>query len=154
MPQNYTTAEQWYEKAANKGFVGGMTAVAHLYEQGLGVTQNYPLAHAVVPKAAALGDSDSMAMLGNMYYNGEGTAPDASLGTAVVRTGRRARQCRLDVGHRHDVPAGPRRRPGHWQGEILVPNGRGQGRRVVDRPAQDHAELGSPLRIGHKVPHT
>ena len=54
VPKNVTTARAWYEKAALEGNKRGYTALAEMYEYGIGVTKDESIALALYRKAAAL----------------------------------------------------------------------------------------------------
>ena len=71
VPQDYTKARQWYEKAAAGGDADAMNDLGLLYEQGLGVPQDYPKAKEWYEKAADAGSATAMNSLA-FLYQGQG----------------------------------------------------------------------------------
>jgi hypothetical protein len=55
VPQNYTRARYWFEKAAAQGYAAAQTNLGLFYSRGLGVTQDYVRARHWYEKAAAQG---------------------------------------------------------------------------------------------------
>ncbi len=52
MPQHYTTAVKWYQKAVNGSSAAGMSNVGYLYQSGLGVEKDEQKAQEWYQKAA------------------------------------------------------------------------------------------------------
>jgi TPR repeat protein len=72
VPQDYTKARQWYEKAAALGDMKAQYHLGSLYENGRGVPQDYPKAHLWQEKAAVQGYVLAQYNLGMMYEDGRG----------------------------------------------------------------------------------
>jgi hypothetical protein len=70
VPQNYTKARQWYEKAAAQGYADAQLALGMLYYNGLGVPQDYTMARQWYEQAAAQGRLGAVEPRG--YAKGEG----------------------------------------------------------------------------------
>jgi TPR repeat protein len=76
VPQDYTKAREWYEKAAALGDMKAQYHLGSLYENGRGVPQNYPKAHLWQEKAAVQGYTLAQYNLGTMYEDGRGVPQD------------------------------------------------------------------------------
>jgi TPR repeat protein len=76
LPQDYTTAHEWYEKAAAKDNARAMLNIGLLYSKGQGIARDYTKAREWYEKAAAKGDSDAMVNIGELYANGYGVPRD------------------------------------------------------------------------------
>jgi len=74
--QDYSIANNWYEKAGTQGYVDAQYKLAHSYRTGRGTKINLPLAILWYKKAASTGDTDALQNLGVMYAAGQGTAID------------------------------------------------------------------------------
>jgi TPR repeat protein len=72
VPQDYTKAREWYEKAAAKGDAIAMYNLGEFFENGRGVPQDYTKAREWYEKAAAKGDWGAMLNLGLLYQSGRG----------------------------------------------------------------------------------
>ena len=72
MPQNYTEALKWLQKAADHGVAGAQFSLGDMYLDGLGVPQNYSEALKWFQKAADQGNTQAPANLGFMYEKGQG----------------------------------------------------------------------------------
>ncbi len=70
--QNFSTANDWYEKAAKQGHVDAQYKLGHSYRVGRGAPINLSLALEWYKKAAANGDSDALNNIGWMYSTGQG----------------------------------------------------------------------------------
>lgn len=74
VPQNYTEALTWFEKAAQNGNLSAQKALADIYREGvLGVPQNPALAFKWMMAAANQQDAEAMYWVGMFHYNGTGT---------------------------------------------------------------------------------
>jgi len=78
VPQDWSKAREWYEKAAEKGNAEAMFNLGVMYEHGEGVPQNYAKAAEWYEKWAEKGDAKAMFRLGWMYANGKGVRQDWS----------------------------------------------------------------------------
>jgi TPR repeat protein len=76
VPQDYTKAAQWYEKAAILGDMKAQYHLGALYANGRGVPQDYPKAHLWQEKAAVQGYVLGQYNLGTMYEDGRGVPQD------------------------------------------------------------------------------
>ncbi len=76
VPQDYTMARKWYEKAAAQGYAMAQTKLGVLYANGRGVLLNYTKAREWFEKAAAQGDAEAQFSLGLLYYYGLGVPQD------------------------------------------------------------------------------
>ena len=61
---------EWFQKAVDAGYVGGMTAIGFLYLNGKGVPKDGKRALEWFKKAAELEDPVAMDAIGDMYYYG------------------------------------------------------------------------------------
>jgi hypothetical protein len=61
--QDYTTAREWYEKAAAQGNADAQFQLGVLYQLGRGVPENHARALEWYEKAAAQGDQHAIEML-------------------------------------------------------------------------------------------
>jgi TPR repeat protein len=76
VPQDYTAAREWYEKAAAQGYAMAQFNLGLLYDNGDGVPQNYAKARQWYEKAAARGYAMAQTNLGGLYANGQGVSQD------------------------------------------------------------------------------
>ncbi len=72
VPQNYTKAREWLEKAAAQGDAEAQYNLGIMYDNGQGVRQNYAKAREWYEKAAAQGNVEAQYNLGCLYNNGQG----------------------------------------------------------------------------------
>ena len=79
VPQNYTTARGWYEKAAAQGNAWSKNQLGQLSADGLGVPQDYKKARQWWEQAAAQGIAHAQYNLGQLYANGRGIPQDYTL---------------------------------------------------------------------------
>jgi TPR repeat protein len=70
LPQDYTKARQWYEKAAAARHPGAKRALGRLYANGWGVSQDFTKADQWFKEATA-GDAMAMAEIGQLYAKGQ-----------------------------------------------------------------------------------
>jgi curved DNA-binding protein CbpA len=76
VPQDYTTARGWYEKAAAQGNAWAQNQLGQLSADGLGVPQDYKKARQWWEQAAAQGVAQAQYNLGQLYANGRGVPQD------------------------------------------------------------------------------
>jgi hypothetical protein len=76
--QDFSTANEWYERAANQGDVDAQYKLAHSYRTGRGVKIDLPVALDWYKKAAANGDSEAQYNVGMMYATGQGVTQDSA----------------------------------------------------------------------------
>ncbi len=76
VPQDYSQARPWYEKAAASGNAVALADLGRLYERGHGVPQDYAQARKWYEKAAAAHSTPAMLNLGHMYEHGSGVPQD------------------------------------------------------------------------------
>jgi TPR repeat protein len=69
---NYSQAAHWYQKAAQQGLAQAQMKLAHLYQNGQGITQNFAQTGQWLTKAARQGLVDAQCELADMYYTGKG----------------------------------------------------------------------------------
>lgn len=74
--QDYTTAIEWYTKAADLGDSDAMLCIAQMYDWGDGMEQDDAKAVEWYTKAADANNSAAMCRLGVMYGSGEGVDQD------------------------------------------------------------------------------
>lgn len=79
IPVYYQQAAEWYERAANKGYMVAQTSLGILYYLGLGVPKNYTKAAEWYKKAAELGDASAMYNLAGCYMLGRGVKQNDEL---------------------------------------------------------------------------
>ena len=72
VPQDYSTAGGWYEKAAAQGHVWAQNQLGQLSADGLGVPQDYKKARQWWEQAATHGVAQAQYNLGQLYANGRG----------------------------------------------------------------------------------
>ena len=70
VPQDYSKAHKWFEKAATDGNTVAMINLGRVYEQGLGVAQDFGKALEWFEKAVGAGDRDATVNLGRLYERG------------------------------------------------------------------------------------
>lgn len=80
MVQNFSTANEWYEKAANQGYVDAQYKLGHSYRVGRGVAIDLATAIEWYKKAAGNGDREAMHNVGWMYATGQGVKTNAEQG--------------------------------------------------------------------------
>jgi len=66
--QDYSTAVEYYTKAANKGYALSQFYLGHCYELGTGVEKDIDLAMVWYKKASERGNARAQNYLGNLYY--------------------------------------------------------------------------------------
>ena len=76
VPQDSTTARQWYEKAAAQGYASGQNNLGYLYNNGKGVPKDETKGVEWIRKAAEQRDANGQASLGEMYRDGRGVPQD------------------------------------------------------------------------------
>src|SRR5260370_35045754 len=59
VPQEFTTAVNWYRRAADQGNTAAQLNLGVMYDNGWGVTRNHVIAHIWFSLAAAMGDRDA-----------------------------------------------------------------------------------------------
>jgi|GEM_PF-1067782 len=79
IPVYYQQAVEWYEKAANKGYMHAQAALGILYYLGLGVPKNYTKAAEWYMKAAEQGDAAATYNLAGCYRLGRGVEQNDEL---------------------------------------------------------------------------
>ena len=57
VPQDYATAQKWYEKAASQNHAWAQVQLGQLYANGRGVPQDYATARKWYERAAARGNA-------------------------------------------------------------------------------------------------
>jgi curved DNA-binding protein CbpA len=72
VPQDYSIARKWYEKAAAQGHGWAQNQLGQLSADGLGVSQDYTQAHHWWEQAATHGVAQAQYNLGQLYANGRG----------------------------------------------------------------------------------
>jgi DnaJ domain/Sel1 repeat len=72
VPQDYSTARKWYEKAAAQGHGWAQNQLGQLSADGLGVPQDYKQAQQWWEQAATHGVAQAQYNLGQLYANGRG----------------------------------------------------------------------------------
>ncbi len=76
VPQDYATAQGWYEKAAAQGHAWAQNQLGQLSADGLGIPQDYKKARRWWEQAAAHGVAQAQYNLGQLYANGRGVPQD------------------------------------------------------------------------------
>ena len=76
VPQNYSDAFDWYQKAADQGNAKAQYGVGFMYDWGRGVQQDYTQAVNWSRKAADQGYANGQYVLGWNYYYGKGVSQD------------------------------------------------------------------------------
>ena len=79
VPQDYTMARGWYEKAAAQGNAWSKNQLGQLSADGLGVPQDYKKARQWWEQAAAQGIAQAQYNLGQLYANGRGVPQDYAM---------------------------------------------------------------------------
>ena len=76
MPQNFTTAAEWFERAAQRGLVPAQFRLGGLYEKGMGVKKDLEAARRLYLAAANAGHAKAMHNLAVLYAEGADGKPD------------------------------------------------------------------------------
>jgi localization factor PodJL len=76
MPQDWTAASEWFERAAKQGLVPAQFRLAGLYEKGLGVKKDLDAARRLYLSAAEAGHAKAMHNLAVLYAEGAEGKPD------------------------------------------------------------------------------
>jgi TPR repeat protein len=74
--QDYTQAQNYFQKAAAEGNADAENNLGTMYQSGQGVPQDYGQALNWYNQAAAKGNADAEDNLGNMYISGQGVTQD------------------------------------------------------------------------------
>jgi len=83
-PRNFTSAMQWYEKAASAGSAEGYSRLAACYEVGVGVTANMDTALKNYQKAVDMEFPVAQHKMGTFYLSGNGVSQDVSKGISLL----------------------------------------------------------------------
>jgi len=78
IPQDYTQAVYWYQKAAQQGYAAAENNLAGMYLDGRGLPQDYTQALYWYRKAADQGLATAQENLGDLYFLGKGVTQDYS----------------------------------------------------------------------------
>lgn len=78
IPQDYTQAVYWYQKAAEQGYPAAENNLAGMYSDGRGLPQDYPQAVYWYRKSADQGLVTAQENLGDLYFLGKGVTQDYS----------------------------------------------------------------------------
>jgi TPR repeat protein len=78
IPQNYTQAIYWYQKAAQQGYAAAENNLAGMYLDGRGLPRDYTQALYWYRKAADQGLATAQENLGDLYFLGKGAKQDYS----------------------------------------------------------------------------
>jgi len=76
VPQSWTEARMWFEKAAQQGHVGAQFNLGHIYRSGNDVPRDGKQAVVWYERAAAQGNGQAMLSLALVYDAGESVAVD------------------------------------------------------------------------------
>jgi TPR repeat protein len=76
VPQDFTRAAQWFDKAARQGNANAQAGLGTLYSSGRGVPQDFTRAAKWFRKAAEQGDASGQLGLGGLYSDGQGVPQD------------------------------------------------------------------------------
>jgi localization factor PodJL len=76
VPQDWTAASEWFERAAKKGLIPAQFRLAGLYEKGLGVKKDVEAARRLYLSAAEAGHAKAMHNLAVLYAEGAEGKPD------------------------------------------------------------------------------
>jgi len=76
IPQDWTAASEWFERAAKQGLVPAQFRLAGLYEKGLGVKKDVEAARRLYLSAAEAGHAKAMHNLAVLYAEGADGKPD------------------------------------------------------------------------------
>jgi localization factor PodJL len=76
MPQNFTAAAEWFERAAQRGLVPAQFRLGGLYEKGMGVKKDLDAARRLYLAAANAGHAKAMHNLAVLYAEGGDGKPD------------------------------------------------------------------------------
>ncbi len=76
LPQDFTKAKVWLQKAADKGHVNSMLELGAIYAAGKGGKKEPVKAMTLFRKAAKKGDAEAMYDIGMMYEEGNGVTKD------------------------------------------------------------------------------
>lgn len=76
LPQDYTEAAKWYQKAADQGNSDAQFLLGYLYYEGQRVPQDYTEAIKWFHKAAYHGDAIAQVLLGDIYADDQGAHYD------------------------------------------------------------------------------
>lgn len=73
---NYSTAADWFDRAAQQGHVPAQLGLGIMYRQGLGRPRDLDLAKLWLHAAARAGDPDAQKLLGEVYVDESAGVPD------------------------------------------------------------------------------
>jgi len=76
VPQNFSSAAEWFERAAKKGLAPAQFRLAGLYEKGLGVNKNLDTARRYYATAGEVGHAKALHNLAVLYAEGIDGKPD------------------------------------------------------------------------------
>ncbi|MET0539262.1 MAG: hypothetical protein ABWZ64_15175 [Xanthobacteraceae bacterium] len=76
VPQNFSSAAEWFERAAKKGLTPAQFRLAGLYEKGLGVKKNLDTARRYYATAGEAGHAEALHNLAVLYAEGIDGKPD------------------------------------------------------------------------------
>lgn len=76
VPQDYTLAFNWFQKAADQGRDGAQFSLGFMYVKGLGVAKNYTSARIWFQMSADQGNRFAQAALGELHAQGHGVPQD------------------------------------------------------------------------------
>jgi localization factor PodJL len=87
MPQNFTAAAEWFERAAQRGLVPAQFRLGGLYEKGMGVKKDLEAARRLYLAAANAGHAKAMHNLAVLYAEGADGKPDYQTAAYWFRRG-------------------------------------------------------------------
>jgi len=85
VPQDWTAASEWFERAAKQGLVPAQFQLAVLYEKGLGVKRDLTIARRLYVTAAEVGHAKAMHNLAVLYADGIDGKPDYQISAKWFR---------------------------------------------------------------------
>jgi len=85
VPQDWTAASEWFERAAKQGLVPAQFQLAVLYEKGLGVKRDLTIARRLYVTAAEAGHAKAMHNLAVLYADGIDGKPDYQISAKWFR---------------------------------------------------------------------
>ena len=128
VPQNDSTAVEWYRKAADQGHASAQSKLGWMYAQGRGVEQSDALAAEWYRKGAAQGEASAQNNLGLDLPERPRRRAERGARRRLVPEGRRPGQASAQDNLGGDVREGRRRRQGLRACPRVVSKGRGPGR--------------------------
>ena len=134
---DYATAHRVFQALADKSDPAGEIWLAHLYQEGLGVTPDAPQAVTLLTKAADAGSAEAAGRLGKLYLDGDGVLQDVGAAqtwlSRAAQEGDAAAQRELGLLYEHGLGTAKDPRKAYVWLDIAARNGDARARLERDR---------------------